>query len=122
MAFVIPTFPLLCDIGLGQGPGGTPRLIDVPCQLRAPGAQWMGVIQPTASTFIAMAVLFPAGTDVRDNFCAPINTAEFIEIPKGTGRIYRVGLVDDIAKGFANEHRFAVLFKLLAFPWPVPIP
>jgi hypothetical protein len=59
------------------------------------------------------------GTDIRD-----LNTAtgyDIVEVPAGTGRLYLVEQVDDVGKGFLNEHRCATLSKGL-FTWPSPIP
>lgn len=61
-----------------------------------------------------MYLLLPALTDVRCAVCgAP---PDVIEVPAGSGRCYFVSFVDDISKGFASEHRLA----LLVFPWPMP--
>lgn len=67
---------------------------------------------------MTMTLLLPPHTDVRgDPF--GIN-ADVIECPAGTGRYYICRFVDDLGKGFANEHRGAVLTQVL--PWPTPIP
>lgn len=123
MAFVLPTFNLTTDIWTaGTYPAGAPRLVDVPCQLRAPSASNAANAVPVAGATVTMIVLLPAGTDIRDRFNLPINSSDVLEIPKGSGRSYTVVIVDDIGKGFPNEHRFAVLLKVLGFPWPTPSP
>jgi hypothetical protein len=69
-----------------------------------------------------MDLLVPAGTDVRDKFNS--SGADAIECPTGSGRFYLAVYVDDMGKGFANEHRGVVLQKVgnaLGF-WPTPIP
>lgn len=57
-----------------------------------------------------------------------------VEVPAGSGRYYAVCHVDDVAKGFANEYRFALMVQVnaatnsvttnpwLATQWPVPTP
>jgi len=67
-----------------------------------------------------MYLLLPPLTDVRDNLNGPGVAGDVVEVPAGTGRFYRVQHVDDVGKGFANEHRYCLLSKLGA--WPVPIP
>jgi hypothetical protein len=48
---------------------------------------------------------------------------DLVEVPAGTGRFYRVQWVDDLGKGFDNEHRFALLLQTNTFsPWPIPMP
>lgn len=74
-----------------------------------------------ADAYGVMTLLLPALTDIRDNPLSPAN-ADFVEVPAGSGRIYGVIVVDDMGKGFANEHRAAVIQKTSGFPWPNPIP
>jgi hypothetical protein len=73
----------------------------------------------TANQFAtAMVLLLPLGTDIRDGYCG--SGPDYVEAPSGSGRWYRVAIVDDIGKGFANEHRAAVLFKVATWPEPIP--
>lgn len=123
MAFVLPTFNITVDIysaGLPP-PAGPPRVTAIAAQLRAPAANNI-VIVSVASANSAMVLLLAPGTDIRDGFNTPINSSDWVEAPAGTGRFYRVVFVDDIGRGFPNEHRFAVLQKVLGVPWPTPIP
>lgn len=122
MPFVLPTFNLTVDIYSASAPppGGTPRLT-TSCQLRAPQAN-NAVILPSAGAQSSVTMLLPPGTDIRDPWCLPINSNDYVEVPPGSGRVYRVAFVDDIGKGFSNEHRFAILIKVFGVPWPVPIP
>jgi len=72
-----------------------------------------------------MILLCPALTDIR-----PSDTAvyrDLVEVPAGSGRYYAVVAVDDTAKGFLNEYRFAVLFQFVnsisvstGNPWAAP--
>jgi hypothetical protein len=71
------------------------------------------------------SLLFPVGTDIRDASAGP--NPDAIEVPLGSGRFYWVAFCDDIAKGFTNEHRWAVCPKLFTngyfdYRWPVPMP
>lgn len=123
MAFVLPTFPITCEIfdsGLPP-PAGPARISGQPCQLRAPQAN-MTIIIPAAGATSSVVLLLPPGTDIRDPWNAPINSNDYVEAPSGSGRFYRVMFMDDIAKGFSNEHRFAVLIKVSGLPWPTPSP
>jgi hypothetical protein len=63
-------------------------------------------------------LLVPALTDIRGSFSA--TGPDQVEVPIGTGRYYLVQDVDDVAKGFANEHRIAWL--IISGTQPVPLP
>ncbi|MBA0087220.1 MAG: hypothetical protein HRJ53_19730 [Acidobacteria bacterium Pan2503] len=109
MAFKIPTFNLTCNVwrnALAPAPYATPDLA-LPCNL-TPGKR---VFTPLSATVFAfrypMELLLPVGSDVR----AMWNGAnqDLIEVPAGSKRFYSVLWVDDVAKGFANEYRVAVI-------------
>jgi hypothetical protein len=65
-----------------------------------------------------MWLRLPALTDVRDTKSGGM--PDILEVPAGSGRFYTSVWVDDIALGFANEHRFAILAG--KSPWPLPFP
>lgn len=70
----------------------------------------------------APQLLVPAGTDLRSAEKGAPND-DWVEVPAGTGRIYACVYVEDIGKGFSNEHRGALLVSAPDdFPWPFPIP
>lgn len=64
-----------------------------------------------------MTLLVPADTDIRDRLSP--DGSDTIECPAGSGRYYEAVYVDDLGKGFANEHR-GVLLLALARPYPLP--
>jgi hypothetical protein len=104
----------------------------LPCQLRLYGPYPRFTLAFAAGNVVSegqAAVLFPHGTDIRDESCTP--AADLLEVPTGSGRWYLVAYVDDVGKGFPNEYRMAIVWKVfgddgLTFfnfpPWPVPIP
>lgn len=128
MSFKLPTFNLLCRFGaivlLGPpywAPG--PRVSNQPCQLT-----WGRRVNTSSGVpgggftdlQYVMSLLLPPLVDIR----GPQDTTNMIdavEVPQGSGRWYQVIAVDDVGKGFANEHRSAALF---AFPgsWVAPYP
>jgi hypothetical protein len=119
MAFTVPDFNITCNLwSFTAPPPAAPRAAAVPCNL-AFGRR----VQPSASAGGGQAqLLLPAFTDVRDIFNGPGNQ-DIVEAPAGSGRFYVVDFVDDIGKGFANEHRVAVMAKTRLYGnWPVPIP
>jgi len=68
-----------------------------------------------------MTLLVPPGTDVRGPVCT--TGPDYVEVPAGTGRFYQVIGVDDLGKGFANEHRGVLLLATRDNgTWPNPIP
>ncbi len=82
---------------------------------------------PALSTqTMSSCLLFPKGTDVRD--ISTSNGPDVVECPKFSGRFYWVTYVDDIGKGFSNEHRWCVVQKVFTYGafsiyrWPSPIP
>ena len=123
MAFVLPTFPIVCNIfNKGTYPAGPPRIANQPCQLRAPTPSAVAAFIPVASQTVTMTLLLPALTDIRDPINAPTNSEDWVECPAGSGRVYVAIRVDDIAKGFSNEHRYCILSKVFGLPWPTPTP
>lgn len=117
MAYTLPVFNLVARIwGQASGPPpihAAPRLT-VSCQLRFPiRSAWF--IQ--TATF-PMLCMLPPLTDVRMD--PSTDLADWMEIPAASGRWYTVVAVDDIAKGFANEHRVALV--QLFQPVPIPLP
>lgn len=119
MPFVVPEFPLVAAIWRAGLPVAGPPSVVSPCNV-AFGRRVHVVFDATgleAGALLAL-LLFPAGTDVRDNVMAP--GADKIECPQGSGRFYEVRYVNDLGAGFSNEHRFAGCEKLA--PWPAPLP
>lgn len=132
MAFTVPQMPLVCNIY--AGPWLTKALRSSPdCNLA-----WGRRVQLSghnAGDFdslpvsLSQVLLLPALTDIRDG----VQTLhpDIVECPAGSGRWYQVLAVDDIGKGFPNEHRGAVLTAISSFVdavgfagclWPLPVP
>lgn len=128
MAFRLPTFNLQCHISQPDvlGTPGIPtapyRIVYQDCQLtygrRVQVASTGGTTLPGVLVLV-MNLLLPPLTDVR----GPQDIAGFdmVEVPADSGRWYQVVGVDDIGKGFANEHRTASIFALAA-SWTPPYP
>lgn len=124
MAFRLPTFNLPVNVWRGTSLHTNP-----------PDVITVGNLSPgkLVTSFVANALFggsggqvtemllrLPALTDVRDGILGGSGRDQ-IEVPAGSGRFYVAVYVDDIAKGFANEHRYALLSKG-AIPWPEPLP
>ncbi len=117
--YVLPTFNINCDLftagnfanpARGTIAGNlTPGRREVISGLSAAG------LPLTAGS---MYLLLPPLTDIRGPLQA--GGADGVEIPPASGRKYLVVWVDDIAKGFPNEHRFAVLTATGVWPTPIP--
>jgi hypothetical protein len=129
MPFVLPQFPLAVSIWRLKGVGGvyiTPDVNTVgnltPGKRVFLGASSPSIVQATFS----MELLLPKLTDIRSVWNA-LNQ-DMVEVPAGSKRFYLVYHVDDIGKGFPNEHRFALLSYIeqgalvFGFPAPVPLP
>jgi hypothetical protein len=132
MAYVLPTFNMTANIWR-SGMGGVFSVVGtMPCNL-ALGRRSTGLVEGSIDDGSllgpVMTLLVPPGTDLRDISCG--SQSDVVEVPAGSGRWYATTIVDDIGKGFANEHRFATLVKVgwfepwLSFgftAWPAPIP
>lgn len=123
MSYTLPTFNLTCNLwSYTSGPPNPPRVspvcnlawgrrVSTPLSVEDQGYIWQG-----------MTLLLPAHTDVRDGSDGA-SGGDRAEVPAGSGRYYQVCYVDDIGKGFSNEHRAAVLIKWVGYAWwPVPYP
>ena len=132
MSFTVPTFPLTCNVWDGPNPPVGPPRLSPDCNLAIgrrifPGQSGFDNFSATEGT---PQLLVPALTDIRDASCVPAAGGDVIEVPAGTGRFYYVIYVDDVGKGFLNEHRLALLSKACSanfshfagVDWPVPIP
>jgi hypothetical protein len=125
MTFSLPTYNLPVSIYTGTTipPVGPPRVSTVgnlAWGLRTM-PQRLTTNAATVSTSFSsatMLLLLPALTDIRPNGITAV--ADTVEVPSGSGRYYFVLFVDDIGKGFPNEHRGAMLQQ--HGTWPVPIP
>jgi len=121
VAFTVPTFNLVVNVWRqGNAPPAVPDAFFV-CNL----AWGRRVSSPQGLAGSAneplLTLLLPAGSDIRGPQCVDPDTC--VEVPAGSGRIYAVVGLDDIGKGFANEHRAAVLQWTILFGfWPSPIP
>jgi len=130
MAFVLPTFNLTAAVYRWNGSGYTFTL-NVECNLALGRrvATIQTVAGPQTIEGLTPILLVPPLSDLRDISC--MDHMDVVEVPAGSRRWYGVSLVDDIGKGFANEHRCATLFKVGWYnpwdtygftPWPAPIP
>jgi len=127
MAFRLPSFNLTVNIWRTTTPLTNPPDVVSTCNL-SPGrlvtmqGEGAALSEAEAGSVQAyMIVRLPANTDIRDGFRTFLARGDTVEIPAGTLRYYYVWYVDDIAKGFTNEHRFALVVKADA-GWPEPIP
>lgn len=122
MAYVLPQFPLTVNIWRNGNATSNPPDVVTTCNL-SPGRRTMvaglqAVAGLAAGPVLFMEILLPNLADIRGwNDAGGKDT---VEVPAGTGRFYECWFVDDIAKGFANVHRFAILVQLT--PWPSPVP
>lgn len=121
MSFSVPSMPLNCNIWRNANGPPAPADVTENCNLawgrRTSSLQ--GIEDPQGEPF--MSLLLPAGTDIQSAKCGAGN--DWVECPAGTGRFYTCIGVDDIGKGFSNEHRAAVLVATTNFGnWPTPIP
>lgn len=122
MAFVVPAMPIEFHAWTnGDDPLTDPPRVTDFCNLawgkRVSSYQGeIGTPNEPVMTLLCLAL-----TDIR----GPQNSggADVIECPKDSGRFYTCLGVDDIGKGFPNEHRAAILAWTTDFgAWPSPIP
>jgi hypothetical protein len=132
-AFNIPVFNLKAFIyhhaGQDMNHPGVPDL-EVSCNLAngriAHVPLWLARPPSPDRLSMSSSLLLPKGTDIRDQSCE--GGPDVVEVPIFSGRFYWVTYVDDIAKGFSNEHRWAVIQKIwtygfwTAYRWRTPIP
>lgn len=120
MAYTLPTFNLIVNLWHGGAvPPAPPDVVTV--GNLTPGRRNITpyyLVPVGADAPANMWLLLPRGTDVRDG--KAVSGADLAEVPAGSGRYYNVDFVDDLASGFANEHRFCQLRGI--GPWPVPFP
>jgi hypothetical protein len=130
MAFRVPTFNLSVSIWRVLGLGGVYASPDVSTvgNLTMGRRSLFGMASPTAiaAPFFCSELLLPALTDIRGSWNSV--SPDCVEVPAGSGRFYTAVIVDDVAKGFANEYRMALLHQevggnfTFGMPFPVPMP
>jgi hypothetical protein len=146
MAFIPPTFNLVCDIWRNaqwraNWPLFTaaPTIVNQPCQLRVGSLRVNALVNSQEGGNLS-ELLVPALTDVRQ---ANFQTSDFpawydvVECPSGSSRFFFIVAVTDVAKGFSNEYRVAVVEPSVEWesaiyagrplypyapPWPLPYP
>lgn len=123
MAYIVPPMPLIAAVwSAGSLPPFEPPRLTTVCNLAFGRRVGSALAQPTftASELGSCSqLLVPAFTDIRPPWT--LAGADFVEVPQGTGRYYRVVYVEDLGKGFPNEHRLA-LIQPGVYAWPVPVP
>lgn len=121
MSFSVPTFNISVNVWRsGNAPPALPDFV-FPCNLAfgRRTSSFQGVISSPNEPI--MTCLLPVGTDVRGPMTQFPDTC--YEVPAGSGRYYTCVGLDDIGKGFANEHRALLLSWTVSFGfWPVPTP
>lgn len=123
MPFVLPNFNLNVNVWHGPVPN-----VSLPPDVVVKGNLAWGkrVNIGFGEGGATISLLLPALTDVRTPACYVGSGFDLVEVPAGTGRYYVVQNVDDIGKGFSNEHRVVTLSQApIAYSghaWPVPVP
>jgi len=121
MAFSLPQFDLLCDIYTGPWLTKVLRVPAHPCNLAWGKRCQVGPQFDAAADQLTgqpqMVLLLPAGTDVRSKIIS--GQGDIVEVPASSGRWYGVFGVDDLGKGFPNEHRGAYVLAISKYLNPV---
>jgi hypothetical protein len=146
MAFIVPTFNLAGNYWRRSTwgvhlPGviPPPDIALFPCQLRINATPFVGTV--ISSLFMRLdQLLVPKLTDFR---FAARTSADFIletdilEVPSGSSRFYYLATINDVAKGFPNEYREALIIGSNTYDnawadgllggqvtprWPIPYP
>lgn len=121
MSFSVPTFNLSCNIW--QAPNAPPAAPDVTsvCNLAYGRRVNLGPVSEDFDAGTVMTLLLPPGVDIRSS--AQSASSSWVEVPAGSLRYYATYGVDDVGKGFSNEHRAAILYPVSTFGvWPTPYP
>jgi hypothetical protein len=124
MPFRIPRFNLTATIFRSYGPPFLPRPAggnDVPAQLRLMRTSFSA--NTAAAIISGPLLLLPKRTDIRpgNGFGAGFGLGDVVEVPRLSGRFYRVIQVEDAARDFDNEYRVAQVTQL-PLPTGFPIP
>ena len=139
MAFRLPGFNLNCNIWRsGNDVQANPPDIQSACSL-VNGRSGHDVLPAinnatvplmlSAATKLGnfMSLLVPKLLDIRGTQGGGANLGDAVEVPAGSGRFYIAQWVDDVGKGYLNEHREAMLIQLtlnwlvvFGNPWNVP--
>lgn len=122
MGFEVPQMPLTFNAwhhANGAAPVGPP---DVTGDCNLAWGKRVAVPSTGGTGFVGvplftMTLLVVVGTDLRDRLEA--GGSDTVEVPAGSGRMYECVYVDDLGKGFANEHRGAILYATIR-PYPLP--
>lgn len=126
MGFVVPTFAIACNVktmivpNVPSVPLPPYRLTNQPCNLawgRRVNVASSGGTSAPGVPIMCMTLLLPKQADVRGPQDAV--SSDMVECPAGSGRWYYVIAVDDIGKGFQNEHR-AAMMRALDGSWTPP--
>lgn len=121
MGFTVPNFNITCNVWHGPNVPPAPPDATEDCNLAYGRRVNLGPISEDFDSGVVMTLLLPPGTDVRS--VPQSSYGDTFEVPAGTGRFYTTIGVDDIGKGFPNEHRAAILIPTPAFGlWPTPYP
>jgi len=127
MAYVVPSFPLVCNVwrrAIWPPPPFAvippPTLANVSCQLRSP--RDVNIFEfITQATPASLLLLVPAGTDIRNPAIGSANTIlwpDIVEVGSGSNCWYFLWQVFDVAKGFANEYRAGVVTPTANYDGP----
>lgn len=138
MPFSLPQFPLAVRIWRATNSVLNPPNVVTVGNLVFPRRAWtvpvVSEIFPTASppwffSQVPMSLLLPPLTDIRYASNPGASDADLVEVPSGSQRLYLVLYVDDVGKGFSNEHRQAIIVRAtpawtiaMNYPSPVPLP
>jgi len=120
MPYVIPAMPLVVNVWRNGNPTTNPPDVITIGNLSPGKRVFLGYnpIRVGAQSQLLMELLIPPRIDVR----GPNNAggADVVECPAGTARFYEVVFVDDIGKGFPNEHRLVIMGQSAGWPNPIP--
>lgn len=132
-SFALPVFNLSCGIWTNTNhvPSVPPRVVvlgNLATGRVARVSDWVPYRGASSLRPLSMqsCILFPKLTDVRDGACH--GGPDLVECPQGSGRWYWVTYMEDVAKGFDNEHRMVLVQKMFFYDtfrpylWPVPVP